>query len=488
MSFAITPQQINAANPGPINVKWFGAVGDGIADDTAALQAAINYAGSDPLNLYIPSGVYKLTSLLTFTNNPSSISFNGDGLGNSVLYWTTVGGLDIDFPTPSSTIMYNNAAIFKNMSFVTSANGGGVAIDIRWDTAVGDTTVGLIVDNCYIGCINNNLNEYWTTAIKIENGRRCFINKTSINGAFASNLAMTNAIYFTGGSVECHVTDCDITDAQIGINIDHECEGITVNTSNFVNCGIGLAWYGTDPYIGTYLVVHGSHFSCTTYGIIASRCAHGFISNCLFIKRDGSTENYNDIKLLNICDSWNIHDNKFQLRAAGGTEDGIVLDNDNLGGVNDIDLHNNFFNNRDKGIWIGAAGPTNVRVRDNNFNDVTTPIYNVSAGNKNIIIERNYPATVPITPLIGATPSIEGSEFNQFITDNSTPITVTNLLYPIVGQSITIIAGDSNTTIQNNSNIDLEGGIDFVMGIGSIIGLQYDVINSVWHEITRRTP
>jgi hypothetical protein len=48
-----------------VNVKDFGAVGDGIADDTAAIQAAIDYAGANnKQSIYMPGGTYKTTSPL----------------------------------------------------------------------------------------------------------------------------------------------------------------------------------------------------------------------------------------------------------------------------------------------------------------------------------------------------------------------------------------------------------------------------------------
>lgn len=52
--------------PGALNVKLFGAVGDGVVDDTADIQLAIDYLGVGGGALYFPLGVYKITSPLTF--------------------------------------------------------------------------------------------------------------------------------------------------------------------------------------------------------------------------------------------------------------------------------------------------------------------------------------------------------------------------------------------------------------------------------------
>lgn len=48
-----------------VSVKDFGAVGDGITDDTSAIQAAITYGGSvGGADIYFPTGTYKVTSTL----------------------------------------------------------------------------------------------------------------------------------------------------------------------------------------------------------------------------------------------------------------------------------------------------------------------------------------------------------------------------------------------------------------------------------------
>ncbi|TMV47577.1 hypothetical protein FE783_21505 [Paenibacillus mesophilus] len=48
-----------------VNVKWFGAKGDGLSDDTAAVRAAIGYCISAEATLLWPSGKYVTTASLT---------------------------------------------------------------------------------------------------------------------------------------------------------------------------------------------------------------------------------------------------------------------------------------------------------------------------------------------------------------------------------------------------------------------------------------
>lgn len=52
----------------PVNALDYGAIGDGVADDTAAIQAANNAAASAGKNLFIPAGTYKCTGLTATTS------------------------------------------------------------------------------------------------------------------------------------------------------------------------------------------------------------------------------------------------------------------------------------------------------------------------------------------------------------------------------------------------------------------------------------
>lgn len=64
------------------NVKWWGAKGDGVTDDTAAIQAALNAVS----NVYLPSGTYAVTGLLM---NANFRSLHGEGPDASILQSTS---------------------------------------------------------------------------------------------------------------------------------------------------------------------------------------------------------------------------------------------------------------------------------------------------------------------------------------------------------------------------------------------------------------
>lgn len=66
----------------------FRAVGDGVTDDTASIQAAIDAVHIAGGTLMLPSGIYKLNGTLIFT---SGVNVQGDGRGVSVLSYVGSG-------------------------------------------------------------------------------------------------------------------------------------------------------------------------------------------------------------------------------------------------------------------------------------------------------------------------------------------------------------------------------------------------------------
>src|ERR1043165_8199938 len=105
------------------NVKTFGAKGDGIVDDTAAIQDAIDtamLAGGGVV--FLPVGVYKTTAGLRCTSG--HVSFLGVGQGSII---KPVGNFDsIRFAAPGNAYIYGN--VIADIAFDEAAKPGGHTI------------------------------------------------------------------------------------------------------------------------------------------------------------------------------------------------------------------------------------------------------------------------------------------------------------------------------------------------------------------------
>lgn len=104
----------------PINaVLDFGAVGDGVADDTAELQAAIDATPSGGV-LYVPAGTYKLTAALAIAD---AITIVGDGCvgvhGTITADGIDVMNLPLVSPYLSGTVLVQTAAAANAIRITT---------------------------------------------------------------------------------------------------------------------------------------------------------------------------------------------------------------------------------------------------------------------------------------------------------------------------------------------------------------------------------
>lgn len=92
-----------------ISARDFGAVGDGVADDTAALQAFVNYLAINRRFGHIPAGTFRITSPIA-TYRTDSWGFRGAGIGVTIIRQDTdnVAILDLGGVTSSgSGYMYS---------------------------------------------------------------------------------------------------------------------------------------------------------------------------------------------------------------------------------------------------------------------------------------------------------------------------------------------------------------------------------------------
>jgi hypothetical protein len=129
-----------------VSVKDFGAVGNGTADDTAAIQAAITYVESlGGGNVYLPAGTYNISSGFIITT--TAINFVGQGNG-----WSQVNSL----AASNVTTIKATAAMSYMIKFNNINNGACGIQDILLD---GSSTlypnIALILDGVTGGYFQN---------------------------------------------------------------------------------------------------------------------------------------------------------------------------------------------------------------------------------------------------------------------------------------------------------------------------------------------
>lgn len=122
-----------------INVKSFGAAGDGVTDDTDAVQAAINAVGRGG-RVYFPWGTYKINRNIGYTNNQRTHGqqyvFTGDGKDATMLWFhgcdfydsgsTLSGTGDIIWNTTYNRIaMRDMSMLFEGMGTDHAETSGG---------------------------------------------------------------------------------------------------------------------------------------------------------------------------------------------------------------------------------------------------------------------------------------------------------------------------------------------------------------------------
>ena len=103
------------------NVKKFGAVGDGVADDAPAIQKAIDAAQVKGGCVYFPAGDYRIKKTLLIGGNTSSqptnwLTLRGEG-GGSKLYGDGVDFILAGRPNPGSKSPWMNGARIESLTF-----------------------------------------------------------------------------------------------------------------------------------------------------------------------------------------------------------------------------------------------------------------------------------------------------------------------------------------------------------------------------------
>ena len=204
-----------------INVKTgYGAVGDGVADDTTAIQNAINAALSSAATsgtVYFPGGPFRVTSTLLVEPDDSSrrITLLGDSM-KSIISSEVVG---------APTISVKDASYFtcQDLEFsgngLTGASGNGHAL--------------------YIYDSNPGTGTWYPSFVKVH---RCKFEDFKGNDVDEDDAAQLACGIYIGNGLANYVSECHIVDCGIGIMFD-ETQNSHVIDCTVSTCGRWGIWF-----------------------------------------------------------------------------------------------------------------------------------------------------------------------------------------------------------------------------------------------------
>jgi len=224
-----------------VNVKSYGAVGDGTTDDTVAIQAAVNASSG----VFFPTGTYKVTAAVTLNANNTVF---GEGASSVILYTGTAATQGAFFVNSGSSSAYVDNITIADLKFLgqvaslgfsefvhlISLNGvrncvvercviegfRGDGIYIGSGDLAGQErhNIDVTVRDCYINGVNNDnrngISIIDGTAINIDNNY--FVNTTRSN--------MPGAI-----------------DVEPDVNVYHIIRDISIRNNRMLNCGGNVA-------------------------------------------------------------------------------------------------------------------------------------------------------------------------------------------------------------------------------------------------------
>jgi hypothetical protein len=420
---------LNTIN-GTVNVKDFGAVGDGVADDRAAMQAAINAVPANGGVVYIPAGRYLVREALFITRDNTVIT--GAGTGATLLIMglssPAVGYSCIDVRTSLANggsggnitgVTITNLSINGNKAVNTSAGANGILIACTTQHVLSQTSISNVtIFDCtnsgiLLEGLDNGANDiYRVEQTHIHNCRLYANNGVGISQFKTNNTTISGCVFADNGlenlTIDVFSQACIVDGnrffkhlggtGNIGVDSGDAC----IISNNFIDnqndttaasgfrAGIALNSQLTSAGGNNDVVVSGNVIlNCSDYGVIAhddtggsfGSSAGGFafggdVAGSAVITGNTFGNNGTDIRIENGTGPFIVTSNKFGTLAVTDPDA-----NDVRLGAGDVSFRAGLSGNQSVAIslndaaFIKAALATNIgRLTSLSSNEIVLPV------------------------------------------------------------------------------------------------------------------
>jgi len=313
-----------------ISVKDFGAVGNGVTNDAAAIQAALNavVALSTGGELFFPDGNYNIGSALTIAvPQDKSLTLTGTGEGSTVLSFSgNTNGIVVTLGIRAGCIASNFSIIRTN----TSSAIANTAFSITGDaTAVNESV--RVSNLTFKG--NTARTTAWLTNLRLADLGKPTVDSITIISPDADGSILGTGISIYGTAFSAFTTDVKISNIQIvggryGIDISGYVQGVYLTNSTIIGIQYGVNW-GDPGKFGQLLAISNSHINSRDNGVITSGATQVLISNNLFLRFTDAFSTWSAIYLIDAITS-SISGNVIYGNLVAG-ENGILLTSTSVG-------------------------------------------------------------------------------------------------------------------------------------------------------------
>jgi len=283
----------NTPPPDAIDVRAFGAKGDGSTDDQVALQNAFNAAKASGKSVWMGQGIYKHSGVLNIdgisvigsgsgtvlqATNPdqAAIKLTGNNSSLSNLKAESIGSYRSSMPDAATVLIQNasNASVSNVTTIGATSNG------IRLDNATNCTVSGCLVQGSNadgIALMNGSCNNLIQNCVVYQAGDDSFSSDSYVGdrtqnsgNVFRNDLAMDNAygrgFALMGSNGDTIENSVSIGSKWVGIMTGTDSNSATMAGSNakIVN-NLILDWTGDEPIraTGNGMSVQGNQTSGT---------------------------------------------------------------------------------------------------------------------------------------------------------------------------------------------------------------------------------